>query len=311
MKTKKPTIGITMGDPSGIGPEVVLKALEKEYKCKPIVFGDLDVLDEISSKLNLDVEFECVDLNNIEISKLELGKVHKEGGKASFEYIKEAVDYALKDKIDAIVTAPINKKALNKAGVPYTGHTEMLADLSGTNLEECLIMFEVENLRTFFLTRHVPLKRVSDLITKEKIVNALKRIDKFLSEITPNPLIAVAGLNPHAGEEGLFGDEEEEIIKPAVRRAKEKGINAKGPLPADSVYHQTLEGKYEAVLSLYHDQGHIATKTYDFKRTVSVQWGLPFLRTSVDHGTAFDIAGKGIADSTSLEEAIKVALKYL
>lgn len=218
--------------------------------------------------------------------------------------------YALAGEIDAMATAPINKESIRLAGSHHIGHTELIADLSGSN--EPLTMFWVRGVRIFFLTRHLSLRKAIDAIRNSRIVETVFVIDKLLKDIgIRRPRIAVAALNPHASDGGLVGDEEEDELIPAVKELQEKGINAVGPVPADSVFHQAFSGKYDAVLSLYHDQGHIAAKTVDFYGTVSATLGLPFIRTSVDHGTAFDIAGKGIADSKSMEEAIKAAVDLL
>jgi len=210
---------------------------------------------------------------------------------------------------DAVATAPINKEALHAAGVPYLDHTEALAALA--NAPNPLTMFVVRNLRIFFLTRHVSLARACSDITRSDVSNGLVQVEAALDRFgISQARIAVAALNPHGGEGGMFGDEEITQIRPGVRDAREQGVDAFGPVPADAVFHLALDGQYDAVLSLYHDQGHIAAKTLDFERTVSITAGLPFVRSSVDHGTAFDIAGTGLASSVSMEEAIKSASEY-
>ena len=237
------------------------------------------------------------------------GEVQAQCGKAAFEYIKTSVDLAMNNEVKAIATTPINKESLKAANVPYIGHTEMLEDL--TNTKDPLTMFQVRGMRIFFLTRHVSLKDAIAQMTKERVHDYLIRCDQALQRLgVENRKIAVAGLNPHSGENGLFGREEIDEIKPGIEAAVQDGIDAVGPVPADSVFFQALNGKYDAVLSLYHDQGHIAAKMTDFHRTISITNGLPFLRTSVDHGTAFDIAGKNIASSVSMEECIKLAAEY-
>ncbi|MGB4438083.1 MAG: 4-hydroxythreonine-4-phosphate dehydrogenase PdxA, partial [Sedimentibacter sp.] len=226
-----------------------------------------------------------------------------------FEFIKAAILLALDRKVDAIATAPINKESLKEANVPYIGHTEILEDLTKT--KNPLTMFQVKNLRVFFLTRHVSLKKACDEVTEENVYEFIIRCKDALEILgVYNPKIAVAGLNPHSGEHGLFGYEEVDEIMPAIARAKKLDIDVVGPVPADSVFYLGLNGKYDAVLSLYHDQGHIATKMVDFERTISITNNLPFLRTSVDHGTAFDIAGTGMAGEVSMVEAIKLAAEY-
>jgi 4-hydroxythreonine-4-phosphate dehydrogenase len=289
----KPRIGITTGDPAGIGPEIVVKALQDPRIleiCEPIVFG-------------------MTDPEAIADAGIEMGKVSVKGGRAAYESIENAVNAAKKGEIDALATAPINKESLKAAGVPYIGHTEILAGLTGS--DDPLTLFETLSLRVFFLSRHVSLREACDLVTEERIYRYLVRCDRALRDglgIT-DPLIAVAGLNPHCGEHGLFGTEEN-CIEPAIKRAEKDGARAVGPIGADSVFHLAKTGRFDAVLSLYHDQGHIACKTLDFERTISLTIGLPFLRTSVDHGTAFDIAGKNIAGAVSMIEAIRVAARY-
>ncbi|MFP7477031.1 4-hydroxythreonine-4-phosphate dehydrogenase PdxA [Terribacillus saccharophilus] len=321
-------IAIPMGDPAGIGPEITMKSLTKQEiydVCKPLVIGDTAVIkkaieiveanlevNEVSSPTEGKYELGTVDvinLDNIDIEALEYGQVSSQGGQGAFEYIKKSVELAMDGQVQALATTPINKESLKAAKVPYIGHTEMLEDLAGS--DDPLTMFEVNGMRIFFLTRHLSLKDAIAQMTKERVQDYLIRCDKALQRLgVENRRFAVAGLNPHSGEGGLFGWEEVEQIKPGIELAVKDGIDAVGPVPADSVFFQALNGKYDAVLSLYHDQGHIAAKMTDFHRTVSITNGLPFLRTSVDHGTAFDIAGKNIAESISMEECIKVAAQY-
>ncbi|MER2028709.1 MAG: 4-hydroxythreonine-4-phosphate dehydrogenase PdxA [Solibacillus sp.] len=328
MTTEKPIIAIPMGDPAGIGPEITVKSLTKKEiydVSKPLIIGDSKVIERAIAIVNADVTIneitspedgkyelgtiDIINLNNINIDKLEYGEVSVQGGQGAFEYIKKSVELALAGQVHALATTPINKESLKAAQVPYIGHTEMLEDLAGSN--DPLTMFEVRGMRIFFLTRHLSLKDAIGQMTKERVADYLVRCDKALQRLgVENRRFAVAGLNPHSGEGGLFGMEEVEEIKPGIEMAVEAGIDAVGPVPADSVFFQALNGKYDAVLSLYHDQGHIAAKMTDFHRTISITNGLPFLRTSVDHGTAFDIAGKNIAESISLEEAIKLAAQY-
>jgi 4-phospho-D-threonate 3-dehydrogenase / 4-phospho-D-erythronate 3-dehydrogenase len=324
----KNIIAIPMGDPAGIGPEITVKALNKPeiYEvCSPLVIGHTQVLENAMKMTNVNLEIheitdpsegkyeygtiDVISLNNLDVETLELGKVQAQCGKAAYEYIETSVKLALDGKVSALATTPINKESLKAANVPFIGHTEILAAL--TNSEDPLTMFEVRNMRIFFLTRHLSLKDAIAAMTKERVYDYLIRCDKALQRLgVEKRKIAVAALNPHGGENGLFGREEIDEITPGIQMAVEKGIDAVGPVPADSVFHHALTGRYDAVLSLYHDQGHIAAKMADFERTISITNGLPFLRTSVDHGTAFDIAGKGIASSVSMEEAIKLAAKY-
>ncbi|MEY9870405.1 4-hydroxythreonine-4-phosphate dehydrogenase [Peribacillus sp. B2I2] len=328
MNIERAIIAIPMGDAAGIGPEISMKSLAKQEiydVCKPLVIGDSAVLEkaisiveanlkinEVNSPAEGKYEFGTVDvmnLNNIDMDKLEYGQVSAQCGQGAFEYIKKSVELALAGEVKALATTPINKESLKAAKVPYIGHTEMLEDLAGS--DDPLTMFEVNGMRIFFLTRHLSLKDAIGQMTKERVRDYLIRCDKALQRLgVENRKFAVAGLNPHSGEGGLFGWEEVEQIKPGIEAAVKDGINAVGPVPADSVFFQALNGKYDAVLSLYHDQGHIAAKMTDFHRTISITNGLPFLRTSVDHGTAFDIAGKNIAASVSMEECIKLAAQY-
>lgn len=328
MTNEKAIIAIPMGDPAGIGPEITVKSLANEDiydMCQPVVIGDAEVLKQAIAitETNLTVniiqspeegQFEfgtvdLIDLDNINMNELRYGEVQEQCGQAAFDYIKTSVDLAKKGSVKALATTPINKESLKAANVPYIGHTEMLEELTDT--KDPLTMFEVRNMRIFFLTRHVSLKDAIDQMTKERVHDYLIRCDKALQRLgIENRKLAVAGLNPHSGEGGLFGREEIDEITPGIEAAKADGINAVGPVPADSVFHQALNGKYDAVLSLYHDQGHIAAKMTDFHRTISITNGLPFLRTSVDHGTAFDIAGQNIASSVSMEECIKLAAQY-
>ncbi len=293
MSNTKPRIGITAGDPAGIGPEIVRAAIASADVldvCEPVVFG-------------------MTDPEEIHRLGIPIGKVSARGGELAFKAIEEAVLAAKSDSIEAIATAPINKESLKAAGIPYIGHTEILAELTGA--EDPLTMFEPLSLRVFFLTRHVSLRRACDLVTEERVYDYLIRCSSAMKTQlgVSDPLIAVAALNPHGGEHGMFGDEED-CIPLAIERAQRDGARAVGPISADSVFHLAKTGKYDAVLSLYHDQGHIACKTLDFARTISLTLQLPFLRTSVDHGTAFDIAGTGTADPLSMIEAIRVAAKY-
>ncbi|MEC0302644.1 4-hydroxythreonine-4-phosphate dehydrogenase PdxA [Terribacillus saccharophilus] len=326
--TERAIIAIPMGDPAGIGPEITMKSLTKQEiydVCKPLVIGNTAVIkkaieiveanlevNEVSSPTEGKYELGTVDvinLDNIDIDTLEYGQVSAQGGQGAFEYIKRSVELAMDGQVQALATTPINKESLKAAKVPYIGHTEMLEDLAGS--DDPLTMFEVNGMRIFFLTRHLSLKDAIAEMTKERVQDYLIRCDRALQRLgVENRRFAVAGLNPHSGEGGLFGWEEVEQIKPGIELAVKDGIDAVGPVPADSVFFQALNGKYDAVLSLYHDQGHIAAKMTDFHRTVSITNGLPFLRTSVDHGTAFDIAGKNIAESISMEECIKVAAQY-
>lgn len=324
----RPLIAVPIGDPAGIGPEIVVKALNDRdvyEKCRPVLIGDKDVIKQAIGfcDLKLDINtitdakdgkyeagtLDLIDLNNVNIGELQIGKVQALGGKAAFEYIKKSVDMAMNKEVDAIATTPINKESLKMAKINYIGHTEILADLTDT--QDPLTMFEVRGMRVFFLTRHVSLRQACDLVTKEKVLDYIIRCTKALEKLgVKDGTMAIAGLNPHSGEHGLFGDEEMKEIVPAIEEAKKMGYKVEGPIGADSVFHLALQGRYNSVLSLYHDQGHIATKTLDFERTIAITNGMPILRTSVDHGTAFDIAGTGKASKISMKEAILLAAKY-
>ena len=230
-------------------------------------------------------------------------------GKAAYDYIEKSIELALSGKVDAVATTPINKEALHAAGVPFIGHTEIFGKLTGT--EDPLTMFETNGLRVFFLTRHLSMRQMLGQIRKDRIVRSAKECIKALQRLgVTGGTMAIAGLNPHCGEHGLFGWEEVNEIEPAVNELQSEGYQVAGPIGADSVFYQAAHGKYNSVLSLYHDQGHIATKTLDFERTISITNGMPILRTSVDHGTAFDIAGTNTASEVSMIEAIRLAAKY-
>lgn len=324
----KPIIAIPMGDAAGIGPEITVRALADKMiqeiaRC--VVVGDKDVLEDAIRVSGVDLRINCIeepedgnytpgvlnliDLDNIDMNTLKIGEIQAMTGQAAYEYIKKAAELCLEHKADVLSTTAINKESLKLAGVPYIGHTEIVGALTGT--KNPLTMFQVRNLRVFFLTRHVSLRKACDLVTKDSLLTFIDDCVKALEVLgVESPKIAVAGLNPHSGEHGLFGTEEVDHVIPAVREAKARGIDIEGPIGADSVFYQALNGRYDAVLSLYHDQGHIATKMVDFERTISITNGMPILRTSVDHGTALDIAGKGIASPVSMIEAIRLAVEY-
>lgn len=324
----KAIIAVPMGDPAGIGPEITVKSFlnpEVLEAGNSIVIGDKDVLEkaleitqtDLEIKVIKDVEeadfskniINLIDLDNVDMTSFEYGQVQAQCGKAAFEYIEYAIKLAMDNKVDALATTPINKESLKAAEVPYIGHTEMLEEL--TNSHDPLTMFQVRSLRIFFLTRHLSIKEAIDQMTKERVHDYIKRsYDALIKLGVKEPKLAVAGLNPHSGEGGLFGHEEIDEITPGIKLAQEENYDVVGPVPADSVFFQALNGRYDAVISLYHDQGHIAAKMTDFHKTISITNGLPFLRSSVDHGTAFDIAGQNIASSESMEECIKLAGEY-
>lgn len=322
----RPFIAVPIGDPAGIGPEIVVKAVASEEikniaRC--IIIGDCNVIANALKITNTDINIcriektedykdnhlNIIPIDNVDFTALHIGEVSGICGKAAYEYIEKSIDLAIKKQVAAVATPPINKESLKAANIPYIGHTEIFGAL--TNTADPLTMFEVRNLRIFFLTRHVSLRNACDLITKARIEDYVKRCIDVLNKLgVTDGTMAIAGLNPHSGEHGLFGLEEVDEITPAVENLKALGYEVDGPISADSVFHLALQGRYNSVLSLYHDQGHIAAKTFDFERTISVTGGMPILRTSVDHGTAMDIAGTGKASEISMKEAIKVAVKY-
>ena len=325
--TKRPVIGVTVGDPAGIGPEVVIKALSQPAlynKVKPLVFADRSVLEQTVKMLSVDMDLHtvndphnghyeagCIDFIDVGVlsEPIAYGQISAEGGRAGYQYLDRAIDAALSGTVAGLSTAPLNKESLQAAKLPYIDHTAMLNARAALRVP--MTLFLVKNLKIFFLTRHISFREIPDAITKAGILEALPLCDLYLRQLgTETPTIAVAGLNPHGGEQGLFGREEIEVISPAVEEAQKRGWLVQGPIPADSVFHLALEGRYDGVLSLYHDQGHIASKTLDFHGTVSLTMGLKFLRTSVDHGTAFDIAGQGIAIEQGMVEAIRAAGQY-
>jgi 4-hydroxythreonine-4-phosphate dehydrogenase len=324
----KPLIAVPIGDPAGIGPEIVAKALcepEVFEKALCIVVGDRKIMENAmkitgsNMKLHViqspaeavdDAELmNFIDLDNIDMSRFEFGKVNPMCGRAAYEYVEKSIQLANAREVDAVTTTTINKEALKLAGVPYIGHTEIFGALTGT--EDPLTMFEVHGMRIFFLSRHVSLRKACDMVTKERIKDYVKRSLEVLKKLgVKDGTMAIAGLNPHCGEHGILGTEEQTEVIPAVQELQAEGYPVAGPIGADSVFHQALQGRYNSVLSLYHDQGHVAAKTLDFDRTVAITGGMPILRTSVDHGTAFDIAGTGKSSAVSLIEAILVASKY-
>ncbi len=329
MERKKPLIAVPIGDPAGVGPEIVAKAcaLANVYEAADvIVIGDRKVMENAIGIVRAPLEINIIerpaegdyrpgilnliDLDNIDQKKFSYGVVQAMCGEAAFAYIKKSIELAMSGAADAVATTPINKEALHAANVPFIGHTEIFGELTGT--PDPLTMFETNGLRVFFLTRHKSLRDMLDDITKENIKACVKESLAALRRLgVTEGKMAIAGLNPHCGEHGLFGWEEVNEIMPAVEELQAEGYPVVGPIGADSVFHQAAIGRYNSVLSLYHDQGHIATKTLDFDRTISITNGMPILRTSVDHGTAFDIAGKGIVSEISMAEAILLAAKYV
>jgi len=323
----KPIVAITMGDPAGIGPEIAVCALsgpELFELCRPLVIGDKGAMERaaavVGSKARIrgiadlgQAEFspgtiEVLDLGNVP-GDLAMGRLDARAGQAAYDYVKTAVALAMAGKIPAIATAPINKEALKLAGCKHPGHTEILGELSGAR--RFAMMLSTKTLKVIHVTTHVALRRACDLITKERVLQTiLLARDALVQMGFDRPRIAVAGLNPHAGEAGMFGDEEINHIAPAVEAARDLGIDATGPVPPDTVFYRTIRGgEFDMVVVMYHDQGHIPIKVLGFESGVNVTVGLPFIRTSVDHGTAFDRAGKGTADSVSMVEAVRLAAR--
>ncbi len=328
-----PVLGITMGDPAGVGPEITAKALahpEVVASCRPVVIGDRSVMAAtlalLRSPLVLHAVFrpghlECLDLANVDCATLPKSTVSAEAGRAAYAYIETGVRLCQAGKIDGIVTAPVNKEALAAAGVQHSGHTEILARLTST--KDFAMLLLGKELRVIHVTTHVALRKVPDLVTRERVGRVIQLAQQTMTGLgRPRARIAVCGLNPHAGEDGLFGDEEKTQIIPAVEDARRHGLDVYGPLPADTLFSRARGGEFDIVVAMYHDQGHVPVKTlgfnYDEKSGtwtglsgVNVTVGLPFLRVSVDHGTAFDRAWKGIANPESMLEAIDVAIRML
>lgn len=323
----RPLIGVTVGDPAGIGPEIAVMALQHPdvlSEVRAVVFADRAVMARAIDTLGVAVDLHQVAaahegqyvegvIDFIDVGVLTVpptyGEVSSAGGQAGYGYLERGIDAALSGEVAGLATAPLNKESLQAARVPFIDHTAVLKARAARR--EPMTLFVARTLRVFFLTRHISFREIPDAITREGILEYLPLCDLYLRQLgMDEPKVAVAALNPHAGEQGLFGTEEMEVIGPAVEEARARGWQVTGPAPADSVFNQCLEGKHDAVLSLYHDQGHIAAKTLDFHGTVSLTMGLEFLRTSVDHGTAFDIAGQGVANAAGMVAAIRSAGEY-
>jgi 4-hydroxythreonine-4-phosphate dehydrogenase len=318
-------LAVTMGDPGGVGAEIIVKALtspEIGNVCTPVVIGDAPVIEKALDLLNLPLKLRMVDSpENFRSSRNAIGVIQAgqygtsirniptaEGGRACVSYIKKAVDFAVNKRVDGIVTAPISKKALKMAGYRWPGHTEMLADFTDT--KDFSMMLVGGPLRVILITIHTALKNVPGLITKQRILKTIRLAARACDMLgIKKPVIAVAGLNPHAGESGIFGDEEIKEIIPAIKAAVRQGIPVSGPYPPDTIFHKAFKGEVDIIVCMYHDQGLIALKMIAFDKGVNVTVGLPFIRTSPDHGTAYDIAWKGIADPSSMIEAIKLAAR--
>jgi len=326
--SKKPIIGITMGDAAGVGPETIVKSLQNKQvyeQAHPFVVGDVKMLERAVGILDADVtikkidknddltltqfgEIACYDLDLLP-KDLPFGQVSAAAGDAAFQYLKTAIELANEGKIDAICTAPLNKEALHKGGHNYPGHTEILAELTGT--KDFSMMLSSPKLKVIHVTTHVGLIDAIGMINPDRVYKVIQLAHDTLSKSgIKQPKIGVCGINPHAGENGLFGyGEEEEKIIPGVERAKEEGINVEGPLPADTLFFRAQRGDFDIVVAMYHDQGHGPIKVLGLEAGVNITVGLPIIRTSVDHGTAFDIAGKGIVDERSMLEALRQAIE--
>ncbi|MFV9510468.1 4-hydroxythreonine-4-phosphate dehydrogenase PdxA [Tepidibacillus sp. LV47] len=325
----KPVIGITMGDAAGIGPEIIVKALQNTSiyeQCNPLVIGDAKILERATritnSRLTINPisnvkeatyqygTIDCIDLDLLP-ADLPFGQVSAAAGDAAFQFLKRAIELAKNGDIQAICTAPLNKEALQKGGHLYPGHTEILADLTGT--KDYAMMLSSPKLKVIHITTHVGLIKAIEMINPDRTYKVIKLAHETLTRAgKENPSIAVCGINPHAGENGLFGNgEEEEKLIPGIRKAQLEGINVTGPYPADTLFYRAVQGDFDIVVACYHDQGHAPIKVLGLEAGVNITVGLKggIIRTSVDHGTAFDIAGKNLADERSMIEAIRVAVE--
>lgn len=320
----KPLVAVTLGDPAGVGPEIIAKTFADprfSEENRALVVGDEAILKRAINLLDLTLKLNVISspdegyygpgaLDLIPESDLPedlpFGKLDERAGAAAFEYVKKATELALSGEVQAVCTAPLNKEAMHLGGYKYPGHTEILAEL--TNTKDYAMMLVAEDLRVIHVSTHVSLKEAIERVQPERELAVIRLArDALLKLGVTEPRIAVAGINPHAGENGLFGNEDAERIRPAVERAKDEGIEASGPWAADTVFARARKGEFDMVVVQYHDQGHVPIKLLGFESGVNVTVGLPFFRTSVDHGTAFDIAGTGKADHTSLQTALDLA----
>lgn len=328
--TTLPRIAITSGDPAGVGPELCLKFLQsdKSNSCQPIVFGDATIFQRVAEKLSLPlprIETELdsalkfrgpvlVDFQNEKLKDVQPGTINAITGAAAFQYIDRAITCAMEKRVDAIMTAPIHKEAIHHAGVPFPGHTEMLVEKTAATKHS--MMLTSPEITCSLVTAHVGLDEVSELLTQERIVEVIELSQTAMARIREKAAadvqIIVCGLNPHAGESGLFGrGEEESIIEPAVQIARSKGIDVVGPLPPDTAFTPSKRATTDCYVCMYHDQGLIPLKALSFDTAVNVTLGLPIVRTSVDHGTALDIAWQGIASTSSFEHAMELAIRLV
>ncbi len=317
------TLAITMGDSSGVGPEIILKAYaQHELPADFIVIGDASILALCNESLGYNVPLHKIndiaerqadslniyDLALLTPDDLRIGEVSQKSGAAALAYVERATQLALAKQVAAIVTLPINKEATRLTAPNFSGHTEYIAELCGE--ENYTMMLASEQLIVTHVSTHISLRQALEQVTTEKVLNIIRLTHKAIANLRPRNKIAVAGLNPHAGENGSFGTEDLTAIKPAVAAARAEGIDAHGPFPPDTIFFQTVKGKaYDAIVCMYHDQGHIPMKLLDFEGGINVTLGLPIIRTSVDHGTAFDIAWQGKAFTRSLREACELAVR--
>jgi len=329
-KGQLPLVAITMGDAAGIGPQVIVKALslDQVYQwCRPLIIGDLGVLEAAAQLCEVKLNFRPVtqpaqvanegkmlavlDLKNVNREALVWGELSVQAGQASIEYIKQATSLALAGKVDAICTAPINKEAINAAGHHYAGHTQLRAELTRT--KSYVMILDCSKLRVALVTTHMPLAEVSSRLSCERVVSIARTVHNSMGSFfnLKQPRLALCAFNPHGGEGGLFGYEERDILQPAVRLLQAEGINIQGPSASDTLFVKAVAGGYDAVISLYHDQGLIPIKLLGFGAAVNLTLGLPIIRTSVDHGTAFDIAALNQANPGSLLEAIRLAAEIV
>jgi 4-phospho-D-threonate 3-dehydrogenase / 4-phospho-D-erythronate 3-dehydrogenase len=325
-----PILAITLGDPAGIGPEIILKALNTPHifdKCRPLIIGDRRILQRAADVLGMDVgryeivtepskavytagSVTLVDLVNAVPAMCPVGKLSVESGKAAVEYVLHACDLAMQGRVDAIVTAPLNKEAINLAGFHYAGHTEILTE--HTHAQNVSMLLTGPKMRVVHVSTHVSLEEAIGRVTQKRVKEVIWLAHTACLALgIAQPRIAVAGLNPHAGENGLFGHQESQEIMPAILEARAAGLLVTDPQPPDTVFLRMTKGEFDIVVAMYHDQGHIPMKLLGFDEGVNVSIGLPIIRTSVDHGTAFDIAGKGIASANSLLAAVNVACQMV
>jgi 4-hydroxythreonine-4-phosphate dehydrogenase len=314
---------LTMGDPAGIGPQIAIKALrQSQLHNRVFIIGDLAVLEDAAIYSGISADFlkmssvkefdpekiNCFDMKMISPGEYSIGKAQPQCGKAAFAYIEKAISLAVEKKIAGVITNPINKESLKMAGINFPGHTEIFA--SKTGVSDYSMLFLLKGVTVAHVTTHCSLRTAIDLISKERVYSNIKLLNRAIKGLgINNPRIAVGGLNPHAGENGLFGDEEIVHLKPAIEKAVSEGMNVSGPYPPDTVFMRAFKGEFDGIVSMLHDHGFVALKSMDFEHGVNITTGLPIIRTSVGHGTAFDIVKKGTASEESLVSAIHAAFK--